>query len=289
MTKTVTLEEFGGQPWLRLPVEGLDVRFFLRGAKLDKGLGKAAPSRAALSPVLGDFGDSLRLIAPRQVHGTKIFDIASVLDTSAASAMIDNVMNAEGDGVLFDAHEALELKVSKGLRVEASLRFADCAPVVVAPSRQWIESGNSPWVLMMHSGYKGTVQNIVEAGLSKVRARWGTAALDGAWAWVGPCIGGTNYPRDIEEWTQRGLEVFREANVNRCGGKQEKQEKQEKIFFDIAGELRLQLMDGGVAKEKITLSGVDTCERTDMCYSYRGGDEVSRMFLWCANPPSSNL
>jgi copper oxidase (laccase) domain-containing protein len=191
------LEEFLDQRWFRLDVSGMDVRFFLRGAMLDAGRGKAPDSRAALSPLLGE---PCRLIAPSQVHG------ASVLETSAENAIsVESAMsgsqarNVEADGILFDALEAGKLCV------EASLRFADCAPVVVAPSRERIElDGERPWVLMMHSGYKGTVLNIARAGLEKTRARYGASALEGAWAWVGPCVGASNYPRDVEEWTLQG-------------------------------------------------------------------------------------
>jgi len=259
------LEEFLGQRWLRLAVSGLDVRFFLRGPMLDNGLGKGAASRTALSPILGE---PSRMIAPKQIHGTTILETVAENAVSVESVMSRSApRDKEADGVLFDACEA------GSLGTEASLRFADCAPVVVAPSPEWVELNGTPWVLMMHSGYKGTVLNIMEAGLKKARARYGAPALDGAWAWIGPCIGGANYPRGIEEWTLRGLETFREPNVGKKG---------EKVFFDIAEELKFQLMDAGIAEERVFLSGIDTCERTDLCYSYRGGDSTARMFLWAA-------
>jgi len=248
------LEEFDGQSWFRLPVSGLDVRFFLRGSMLGEGHGKAKTSRAVLSPLLGQ--EPSCLIAPKQVHGT------TVLENIPENA--PPVYEAEADGILFDARDAADL------RVEASLRFADCAPVVVAPSPEWAARNGTPWVLMMHSGYKGTVQNIVDAGLEKARACYGESAIDGAWAWIGPCIGGANYPRDVEEWTLKGLESFRGENVKKAG----------KVFFDIAGELRLQLIDAGIAEESVFLSDINTCERADICYSYRNGEMTERMFLW---------
>jgi len=259
----VVLEEFMGQRWFSLAAASkLDVRFFLRGPMLDAGDGNAATSRIMLSPLLGE---PSRLIAPKQVHGNTILKTAAENAISVESALSGVVPDVEGDGILFDAREADKL----GL--EASLRFADCAPVVVAPSREWVEHTGEPWVLMMHSGYKGTVLNIVRAGLEKARNRYGVSALDGAWAWVGPCVGRDNYPRDHEEWTQRGLETFRKTNVRSV---------QEKVFFDIAGELKLQLIDAGITCERVFLSGIDTYERPDLCYSYRNGEPEKRMFLW---------
>ncbi|MDR3231246.1 MAG: laccase domain-containing protein [Synergistaceae bacterium] len=245
-----------GQRWLRLTPPNdfaavVDVRFFMRGTLLDGTEGRALPMRESLIPLLGE---RLPLIAPRQVHGTRILDSAekNATETPAPRA----------DGILLDSFD-----------LEASLRFADCAPVVVMPLN------GRPWLLMMHSGYKGTVQNIVRAGLERVRIRYGSGAVASARAWVGPCVGGANYPRDREEWTERGLVVFHPENV-RVGSGTGAEAGREKIFFDIAGELKRQLLEAGVGEERILLSGMDTVECRDRCYSYRAGDREDRMFLW---------
>jgi copper oxidase (laccase) domain-containing protein len=237
-----------GQRWLRFVPPGetapcADVRLFMRGPLLDGAEGRAGLSRDRLVPLLGK---RLPLIAPRQVHGTEILD---------ASADCVLPFQAEADGILLDSPE-----------MEASLRFADCAPVAVLPSKP----KQRPWTLLLHSGYKGTVRNIVRAGLEKVRGRYGEKELSSSFAWIGPCIGGANYPRSREEWTERGLAAFHARNVRAEG---------EKFYFDIAGELREQLMEGGIAGNRIFSSGVDTFARRDFCYSYRGGDLEGRMFL----------
>jgi len=46
-----------------------------------------------------------------------------------------------------------------------------------------------------------------------------------------------------------------------------------------AGELRLQLMESGIDQDRIFVSCLDTFERREVCYSYRGGDREDRMFL----------
>lgn len=238
-------ENIRGQHVLRFDAgEFADIRLFMRGPLLDGTQGSAEASRVGLIPLLGE-GERFPLIAPKQVHGTTILN--SVKKNALPSLV-------EADGILLDLPD-----------IEASLRFADCAPVVVASSE------GKPWVLLMHSGYKGTVSNIVKAGLRKVRDRYGASALSSAFAWVGPCIGGANYPRNREEWTLRGLDVFHGENVRPEG---------EKVFFDIPAELRLQLNDAGLDKRRIFLSGTDTLDSRAFCYSYRGGDSEDRMFLW---------
>ncbi|MDR1873759.1 MAG: laccase domain-containing protein [Synergistaceae bacterium] len=254
-------EQAKGQRWLRfVSPEGkpaADVRFFMRGALLDGTKGNAASIRERLTPLLGA---PFPMLAPRQVHGTRILDAAEdVIDTGSPAA--------EADGILLDVPGT-----------EASLRFADCAPVVVAPLSG---TTGTPWVLTMHSGYKGTVQNIVASGLEKVRGRYGASALSSACAWVGPCIGAANYPRDREEWTERGRVVFHAENVRiQAPGP----ELKPKVFFDIAGELKFQLLEAGIAEDRIFLSGVDAFARRDLCYSWRGGDREDRMFLWAGLP-----
>ncbi len=42
----------------------------------------------------------------------------------------------------------------------ASLRFADCCPVVIA------SDSPEPWMLLLHSGFVGTVKNIVGRSLA---------------------------------------------------------------------------------------------------------------------------
>ena len=224
-----------------------EVRLFMRGRLLDASGGRAEVIRERLTPWLGE---PLPLVAPHQVHGV------SILESTPENAL---PLTPKADGVLL---------TSPGL--EASLRFADCAPVVVMPSEEWAATG-TPWVLLMHSGYKGTVQNIVRSGLDKVAERFGADVVRSSSAWVGPSIGGENYPRTMEEWTARGLEVFRSENVCEMEGH---------FYFDIAGELRLQLMESGIDQGRIFVSCLDTFERRDICYSYRGGDREDRMFLY---------
>lgn len=176
--------------------------------------------------------DGFPLLSPHQVHGREIITVDGTTDLTA---------HYEADGVL--------LRVPG---VGASLRFADCAPVLV-----W----GSDWVMILHSGYKGTVLNISGEGLRLAGGR----ALG---AWVGPCIG-REYCRDVaEEWTRRGVESFRRENWREDGGK---------VYFDLAGEISAQLREAGAGK--VTLSGINTLT-DERCCSYRRGDLKERMTLY---------
>ena len=186
--------------------------------------------------------DSFPHVMPSQVHGKNVL-VVDALNVSDYALPF----RPEADGVLLTAPN-----------VTASLRFADCAPVMI-----W----GSSWVMILHSGYKGTALNISREGLRVAREVCGDVSE--ACAWIGPCIGREYCRNSGEEWTVRGIESFHRENCEIDGGK---------VYFDLAGEIRSQLLEGGLSRENIAVSGVNTL--TDSrCYSYRRGDVHERMTL----------
>ena len=187
--------------------------------------------------------DDLPRISPSQVHGANIIHID---DTNFADYVLPS--RPEADGILLTTTCA-----------SASLRFADCAPVML-----WGKN----WVIILHSGYKGTVMNISGKGVEMMK---NMCAVSEVCAWIGPCIGRENYCRDLgEEWTERGRTSFHAENYDT---------RDSKIYFDLAGEIVRQLLESGVREENITLSGRDTFTNSE-CYSYRRGDKIQRMMLY---------
>ncbi|MBQ7733706.1 MAG: polyphenol oxidase family protein [Synergistaceae bacterium] len=190
--------------------------------------------------------DAMPLVTVSQVHGSDIL----VVDDKHYSF----TERPKADGILL-----------KTGRAAAALRFADCAPVMI-----WPKSDNHSdyrWVMILHSGYKGTVLNISGKGVELSGSKSKNLC-----AWVGPCIGFDDYMRDFsnDEWTQRGLQTFHEANYRISGGK---------VHFDLAGEIKAQLLEAGLSNENITLSGINTF-RDNRCFSYRRGDVKERMTLY---------
>ena len=184
--------------------------------------------------------DSLPVIMPSQVHGSEII----IIDD-------DNYLLPErpkADGILLKTRKAC-----------AALRFADCAPVMI-----WPEDNINSWVMILHSGYKGTVLNISGSGVRLVNS-------NNLHAWVGPCIGFNDYMRDLnnDEWTQKGMKIFHKANYKVSGGK---------VYFDLANEIKTQLIESGLRDSNIILSGINTF-RDSKCCSYRKGDLKARMTL----------
>lgn len=189
--------------------------------------------------------DALPLITVSQVHGSDIL----VVDDE--NYLLPEKVKA--DGILLKTRKAA-----------AALRFADCAPVMIWPDDNSNDK-NDKWVMILHSGYKGTVLNISGKGAKLA----GSKKLH---AWVGPCIGFDDYMRDFinDEWTQNGLKTFHDSNYRISG---------DKVFFDLAGEIKSQLLEAGLSDENIILSGINTF-RDDKCCSYRRGDLKERMTLY---------
>ena len=187
--------------------------------------------------------NNLPLIKPSQVHADNILIID---DTNINEFAVPECPEADG----------IFLKTSNA---QASLRFADCTPVLI-----W--GGKSAMIL--HSGYKGTVLNISGKGVDLFEE-----SAENLHAWIGPCIGFKHYCRDFnnDEWTLRGLKTFHKENYF-------KNEAEGKIYFNLAGEIKKQLLEKNLAEENINLSGIDTFENPK-CYSYRRGNKTERMTL----------
>ena len=224
--------------------EGKDpfsIRLFLRGPAMDQALGLPSNSREL---VAHDFPRQGPLIAPKQVHGTKIirFEESTTLPE-----------RPEGDGVLLTSKD-----------VEGSLRFADCFPIILASLKP------APWIALLHSGYRGVVRGIAGKACEELFTVGGADPSE-TWAWIGPGIGKNHYSRKNDDpWTQRGRKVFSHENMVEQG---------ELVFFDLGGEIRRQLTANAINDEMICSIPLCTFENNDVCYSYRRGDKNGRLFL----------
>lgn len=259
-------------------------RLYARGPLNDEALGDPARVWAALSAEYG----GRPLAAPHQVHGVNI------IEASEREAL---PLRSEADGIFIGAD----------CRALASLRFADCTPVVIAGA------GGEPWMMILHSGFKGTLLNISAAALERF---CGGRAGGKIWAWIGPRIGACCYSRRTDDpVTREALAKFSQAGVRRAGENkmqdiaqalhkglisalltpnrrdggegadvpaaepQSARREEGLIFFDIGAEIRSQLEACGVPEENIfDFGGCTRCEN-EIFYSYRAGDEEKRNFL----------
>ena len=190
------------------------------------------------------------------MRGEEVYSDLPVLNPSQVHGK--EILTLDDDNYIFTERPKADGILLKTRKIAASLRFADCAPVLL------YHANNADWVMILHSGFKGTALNISSEGVKLLDD------VKNIHAWIGPCIGFNNYMRDFnDEWTQKALKVF-DANNYRISG--------DKVYFNLAGEIYSQLKNSGLASENILCSNIDTFTNPE-CYSYRRGDITQRMTL----------
>jgi polyphenol oxidase len=213
--------------------------------------------RRFLRALEGERGDSV-LVGVRQIHSGVVLAIREGdgalegrLQTEDGKAVL------EGDGLITAVPGVL-----------LAIGTADCVPVLVVDVKKRV-------VAAFHAGWRGTVARIVEQGIAKMTAEYGSRGEDLVAA-VGPSIGACCYTVGDE---------VRGAFGSQFG-------YAEDLFSRESGELRLnlweanrrQLVDAGVGEERIAVVGECTaCARDEhgalRYFSHRGEKGVAGRML----------
>lgn len=219
------------------------VKLYCRGPLMDQSAGDP---QKALQAIHGETS-GMPLVAPYQVHGTAVIPARSIYAFP---------FRPQADGIFLNERS----------NAAASLRFADCTPIVIAGEHP------APWMLLLHSGYAGTVKNIAGVSLQREKKRNGIIVDEKTWAWIAPSICRKCYSRkkNGDPSTAAGMIAFSEKNFD---------ETKEYVFFDIKAQIAAQLRQAGLAQQNIFIMDACTfCEPTRF-YSYRAGDAQARNFL----------
>lgn len=186
----------------------------------------------------GADGGGMRLVTVRQVHSSRVHVIRQGdgwLETEDGRAVL------EGDGLMTEVPGLL-----------LGVGTADCVPVLVADVRRRV-------VAAFHAGWRGTVERIVEVGVGMMKAVYGSCAEDMV-ASIGPSIGRCCYAVG-EEVRSRFEGEFPYAGelFSGDGGLVGRT-----VYLDLWEANRRQLMDAGVAPERIAVVGACTaCSRDE--------------------------
>lgn len=235
---------------LRLVMPGHIARFaraeiVCRGRIADGALGNPA----VMASRLGEEMSGRRVVAPIQMHGAAIVPGRPIWALPA---------RPKADGV------HLDFGADPGGEVLATLRFADCVPVTVASAFP------RPWILVLHSGFMGTLAGIFAAAWRKLVSFYG--ALDGrrTYVWLGPAIGPCCYTRPANDASsERAAAEWGDAARDEGGF----------IRFDLHRAITAQALAAGLPPENIHRFGLCASCRKDLFYSYRAGEPDDRMML----------
>ncbi len=192
------------------------------------------------------------LVLPSQVHGIKVV---------RASESPFYPQRGEADGLLIFPGDPV-----------CALRFADCAPVLI------LSYAPRPWALILHSGFRGTLGNIVAEGMALVRRECGKISPSEIYAWVGPCISGKCYTRHMDDpSTVETLKIFSRHAVRVSGSF---------AYISLKGQIACQLAAEGIPENQIFLETQCTHCETGLFYSYRAGkgDGARMLFVLRTKP-----
>lgn len=110
------------------------------------------------------------------------------------------------------------------------------------------------WVGLVHAGWRGTRGGITKNAFELLKARSGCSHAE-IQVIFGPCIGPSRYEVGPE---------FRDIFPKRSW-----REKKGKLYFDLAGENKRQLLDAGASERRITELHYCTVEENEDFYSFR--------------------
>ncbi len=229
----------------------LSITMFMRGKYTKSYYGDPA---AMWKNIADDQTEKVALVAPEQKHGTVI------LETSMDIVL---PVRPKGDGVLVSRPE-----------IAGSLRFADCFSVII------VFSDPDPKILILHSGFRGTLENISGKSIRKLKNFYDTKLFfENCRIFIGPGIGSCCYSRNKDDQsTKIAKKRFSAEWIT---------EKENKIYFDLGNIIREQLLQEGIPSASIINIPLCTSCNKDLLYSYRRGDNNDRMFLLAGIYPDS--
>ena len=185
--------------------------------------------------------DFAKLTTPQQVHGTN----SVYVDSSLCGCGRDDFDDAIADtDALFTDIEGIPLM----------LLFADCTPVIIADPLKKV-------VAVVHAGWRGTVQKIIEKTIRSMSEQLGVNPAD-CLAMVGPSMGPCCY--------QVGQEVYHCAKENLPDfEKLFRLQSEGQWLFDLWQANKNQLLTAGLYEENIVVSGICTQCNQELFFSHR--------------------
>jgi polyphenol oxidase len=182
------------------------------------------------------------LVTVRQIHSSVVRAFKSGdAEIESCGAQADGMMTAES-GILL------------------GIQTADCIPVLVADRKRRT-------VAAFHAGWRGTRKRIVEKGVDRMRAEFGSEPED-LIAAIGPGIGQCCYRVGEEVRSDFGSE-FSYAGELFAERPSLKADEGIGLHLDLVEANRRQLLDVGLAASAISVVGECTSCRTDRYFSYR--------------------
>jgi YfiH family protein len=181
-----------------------------------------------------------------QVHGIDVRAVHSEADAQPRPGVL-------GDDQYCDA------LISNAPNVLLAVKTADCVPVLLGDPRTRAYAA-------VHAGWRGTSGSIVQQAIQQLERQYGVRTAD-LRAAIGPAANACCY-----EVGDDVISVFKE----RFGGADNlfKPTREGHARIDLHSANRHQLIEAGLAPDRIHLAPLCTMDRTDLFFSYRREKQV---------------
>jgi YfiH family protein len=180
--------------------------------------------------------DDLRLHTLKQVHGDRIV-IITQLSSPAERPEADGFFSSEPGTLL-------------------GIATADCVPVLMVDPRKGVAAA-------LHAGWRGTLKGIAQRAVELLRSQWNVVAQD-LYVALGPSIGGCCY----EVGPEVGKEIVARWHIRSASAWRPVKGKG---FLDLREVNTIQIMESGVPRENINLTGPCTfCNSAFASYRREG-------------------
>ena len=190
-----------------------------------------------------------------QASGFDVADLSVALQTHTNTvAVATSADRGRGLYPAFDGFPGTDGMVTNDVSVALGVIVADCVPLVLYDRRVHALG-------VVHAGWRGTVGQIGRRAVAAMTQAFDSDPEDVV-AGIGPSIGPCCYEvgdEVIERWKEQAVENGQRAVIRRDSS----------YHFDLWNANRLSLIEAGVSRQQIDISGV--CVRCDMdrYFSYR--------------------
>ncbi len=173
------------------------------------------------------------------------FAILNQVHEDAVAVLEEGKLRGTGDFYHFERTDAAITNIHK---LALLVMTADCLPIFFMTPKP------AQWVGLAHAGWQGTQKGIAKRTLKLIAEKSGYSPADIRIAF-GPCIG-----RDRYEVGEEFKRIFPKGSFHL---------KNNKIYFNLAGENRRQLMEAGALEKRILDYGACTFSENEDFYSFR--------------------
>lgn len=213
-----------------------------------------APDVDAFSTNIDDPLDFDVILPLHQAHSTKVRRVPQeICDITGVDALITNKL---------------------GMRI--GVKTADCVPILLFDQEHLAMAA-------IHSGWKGTVGNIIEATIKRMIEEFGTNVKE-VKAVIGPCIHVRAFEVGEEVYEQfKALKIFEKCGVPAEYMTSITDPTQKKWFIDLPEVCRHQLHEAGIMHKNIEVRPECTYTLHDQFYSARrlGKDFDRQRIITC--------